>query len=97
MFGTKSALTLHLESGSCPSGLDRKSVARRVIELDTSRFITNGARLLTYGQDEYWATERCWNGEAYECYLCHSEMRTLHALNQHLRSPRHDQKIYKFV
>ncbi|KAJ6515271.1 hypothetical protein C8R45DRAFT_1058543 [Mycena sanguinolenta] len=37
---------------------------------------------------------RAWNGDAYECYLCHHEFRTLQDLNTHLASPRHQQKSY---
>ncbi|KAH8916944.1 zinc finger protein [Atractiella rhizophila] len=38
--------------------------------------------------------EYSWNGDAYECYLCHSEFRTLTSLNQHLASPRHADENY---
>ncbi|KAH9058050.1 hypothetical protein EDB87DRAFT_1532298, partial [Lactarius vividus] len=42
-----------------------------------------------------WATERSWNGRAYECFLCHSMSNTLDSLNRHLKSPAHGQKIYR--
>ena len=41
-----------------------------------------------------WATERAWNGLYYECYLCHRTFGSLDALNQHLDSPRHGDKLY---
>jgi hypothetical protein len=66
-------------------------------------FITNPSRLIGGPPGEYeplmsasaWATERSWNGMEYECFLCHSTFKTLDRLNQHLQSPRHDEKIYK--
>jgi len=96
MFVSKSALTLHLEGGACPSGIDRRIVNRQIVALDKTSMIANSSRLLTYDDSvQYGATDRAWNGYAFECYLCHAQMRTLVALNQHLRSPRHDQKIYQ--
>lgn len=38
------------------------------------------------------ATNRSWNGQAFECSLCRKQYRQLDHLNQHLRSPAHDQK-----
>ena len=34
-----------------------------------------------------WATERLWNGEAYECFLCDSEFKMLEQLNTALAEP----------
>ena len=73
-----------------------------VVRMDRNNVLTNPARLIS-GPDGYepatvtknWATERSWNGEAYECFLCHGTFRTLHALNAHLQSPRHQEKIYR--
>jgi hypothetical protein len=60
--------------------------------------ITDPSRLLTNGSASqevtYYATDASWNGSWYECYLCHGSYRTLASLNQHLASPRHQQKIY---
>ncbi|KAJ7447843.1 hypothetical protein FB451DRAFT_1534155 [Mycena latifolia] len=92
------ALVLHLESGKCASGSDRQFVNRRVREYDTQNLITDPARLLTGGAGgshvKYLATAATWNGSSYECYLCHGGYRSLAALNQHLASPRHEDKIY---
>ncbi|TDL14542.1 zinc finger protein, partial [Rickenella mellea] len=41
------------------------------------------------------ATSRSWNGHAFECFLCHGDFRTLHSLNAHLQSPKHQEKIYR--
>ncbi|EGN93768.1 hypothetical protein SERLA73DRAFT_126614 [Serpula lacrymans var. lacrymans S7.3] len=67
-FVSKSALVLHLESGKCQSGVDRRTVDRYV---------------------------PAWNGAFFECYLCHTEFRSLDALNQHLASPFHREKVYR--
>ena len=102
-FVSTAALTLHLESGTCPSGITRDKLNRIVVRADRDNYITDRSRLLTgpSGQNELpapstiWATERSWNGVAYECFLCNSTFRTLVHLNQHLKSPRHADKIYR--
>jgi len=101
-FISPAALTLHFESDTCPSGMTREQLNRRVVRADTNNYITNPSRLLTgpLGWNEppasttTWATELSWNGDAYECFLCNSEFGTLARLDQHLKSPRHDEKIY---
>jgi hypothetical protein len=101
-FVSFSALVLHFEAGTCPSGLTRDQLNRMVVRMDRNNAITNPARLIG-GPGGYspanvttsWATERSWNGYAYECFLCHNTFRTLHALNAHLQSPRHQEKIYR--
>ncbi|KAF8578657.1 hypothetical protein K439DRAFT_1663607 [Ramaria rubella] len=93
-FVSMAALVLHFESGTCPSGLNRAELNRLVVRMDRNNVITNPARLIS-GPDGYepatvtrtWATERSWNGSAYECFLCHGSYRTLYALNAHLQSP----------
>ncbi|KAG6332194.1 hypothetical protein ID866_6896 [Astraeus odoratus] len=97
-FVSKSALILHLESGSCRSGANRRLVNDYVRRMDHTNIITDPSRLLTAGEDDkvdYIATEASWNGRAYECVLCHSCFRKLVDLNRHLASPRHQSKIYK--
>lgn len=45
----------------------------------------------------YRATNRSWNGVAFECPLCDREFTHLSQLNQHLSSPKHtkrDEKLY---
>ncbi|KAI5118107.1 hypothetical protein M0805_003461 [Coniferiporia weirii] len=102
-FISVSALILHAESGTCPSGVTRSTVDAFVARLDRQNVITNPARMITgpYGhqtppaEPEYWATERSWNGYAYECFLCDSTFRTLWSLDAHLKSPRHRERIYR--
>ncbi|KAG8699116.1 hypothetical protein FRC08_005496 [Ceratobasidium sp. 394] len=50
--------------------------------------------MITGSTESYQATQRAWNGQNYECYLCHKEFRSLNALNQHLASPLHEQATY---
>lgn len=99
-FVSGAALLLHLESGKCPSRITRDQVNRVAAKYDTNHVITNPARMIAYheggsGSVPTWATERSWNGSMYECFLCHRECRTLDALNQHLASPAHEEKMYR--
>ncbi|OAX39223.1 hypothetical protein K503DRAFT_792087 [Rhizopogon vinicolor AM-OR11-026] len=97
-FINKSALALHLESGSCRSGVDRRFIDNFVRNNDRSNAITNPARLITAGERgnvQLIATKQSWNGRAYECVLCHSQFRDLTDLNRHLASPRHQEKVYR--
>ncbi|KAA1478130.1 hypothetical protein DENSPDRAFT_787681 [Dentipellis sp. KUC8613] len=101
-FVSGSALVLHFESGTCPSGLTRQELNRLVVRADRNNLITNPSRLIA-GSDgarappitKTWATERSWNGYAYECFLCNRCFGTLVSLNKHLQSPRHEEKIYR--
>ncbi|OJA11866.1 hypothetical protein AZE42_03271 [Rhizopogon vesiculosus] len=97
-FINKSALALHLESGSCQSGVDRRFIDNFVRNNDRNNVITNPARLITAGERgnvQLIATKQSWNGRAYECVLCHSQFRELTDLNRHLASPRHQEKVYR--
>ena len=102
-FLSNAALVLHFESGTCPSRMTRVQLNRFVVRADTNNYITNPARLLTgpLGRSEpptpavMWATELSFNGTAFECFLCQSTFTTLARLNQHLQSPRHEDKIYR--
>lgn len=63
--------------------------------MDRNNVITKPMLMMPgYDNEEMIATERAWNGQYYECYLCDREFNTLPALNQHVRSPAHEQKIY---
>src|SRR5260221_3752390 len=102
-FVSNAALVLHFESGTCPSRMTREGLNRFVVRADTNNYITNPARLLTgpLGRSEppapavTWATELSVNRTAYECFLCRSTITMLARLNQHLQSPRHEDKIYR--
>ncbi|ESK85451.1 proteophosphoglycan 5 [Moniliophthora roreri MCA 2997] len=99
-FVSNSALVLHLENGGCPSGVDRATVNRVVRQYDRNNVITDPSRLIAGARGleqttKYSASEAAWNGRAYECYLCHKGYRSLNALNQHLASPAHQEKVYR--
>ena len=87
-----------MESGSCVSGVDRNAVDRFVRHHDKNHVITDPSRMITAGdpkrETRLYATPAAWNGAYYECYLCHNTYRSLAALNQHLGSPRHMEKLY---
>jgi hypothetical protein len=93
-FVSWSAMILHLEAGSRRSGITRAEINRFIAERDRQNIITNPRRMIQYDDDygtstEYMASERAWNGTAYECYFCGSCFHTLGSLNQHIASPRH--------
>lgn len=93
-------MTLHLEQGTCVSGMNRALVNERVVALDRNNIITNPSRLIEGGSapptaTTYLATERSYNGRDYECYLCEREFSALRSLNAHLNSPRHQERIYR--
>lgn len=97
-YATASGVTIHLESGTCSSGMNRQKINAAIQSLDRNHIITN--RQITMpgyenSNTKTIATERAWNGYAYECYLCHREFNQLNGLNQHLSSPAHEQKIYR--
>jgi hypothetical protein len=83
--------------------MTREQLNRLVVRADTNNYITNPNHLLTGPLGHYeprpstvmWATDRAWNGWAFECFLCHSTFATLVDLNKHLQSPRHEEKIYR--
>ncbi len=88
---------MHLESGSCKSGLNRQKINNIIRCLDRNNVITE--RLITYpGQWESAgdtiATEAAWDGGCYRCYFCSRGFSHLRGLNQHLSSGAHDQDNY---
>ncbi|KAG2358728.1 hypothetical protein BDR07DRAFT_1452608 [Suillus spraguei] len=96
-FINKSDLILHLESGSCRSGVDRRDIDKWVRNNDRTNLITNPARFIAADERanvKHIATEQSWNGRAYECVLCHAQFQTLRDLNRHLASPRHEEKAH---
>lgn len=98
-FVTEAHLVLHCESGGCPSGVTRRAVNKVVASIDRGNIITDPRRMIQESSNspitQTWATGRSWNGEAYECFLCHKEFQSLTSLNQHLQSPAHEDNIYR--
>ncbi|OCH88552.1 hypothetical protein OBBRIDRAFT_80325 [Obba rivulosa] len=100
-FISVAALVHHWESGACRSGVTREIVDRGAATLDARGIVTNHARFLE-GPDspgerilDDIVTKKAWNGRAYECCICHRTYQSLGALNAHLQSPAHSQKIYR--
>ncbi|KIK69147.1 hypothetical protein GYMLUDRAFT_53628 [Collybiopsis luxurians FD-317 M1] len=97
-FKMVSAIAQHIESGGCHSKINRHTVTRAVQSLNLiptisiNRRITGGSTVRTI---TYVASERAFNGRAYECYLCHRAFNTLNSLNTHLSSPAHDSKEFR--
>ncbi|OOQ90548.1 zinc finger protein [Penicillium brasilianum] len=96
-FVTASGLVHHIESGACPQApvLDRATIIRMVQQSDPHGIITNKAiEAPEQTAVQYQATSRAYNGTYWECYICHKFFNTSQALNQHLNSPVHRQKMY---
>ncbi|KAF2655846.1 hypothetical protein K491DRAFT_562853, partial [Lophiostoma macrostomum CBS 122681] len=96
-FATATGITHHLETGSCPNArnLNHATILAEIRKRDPNHLITK--KLLTYhspSSSTIQATSSTWNGDGYECYLCHREFNSLSALNQHVNSPAHRQKVY---
>ena len=74
-FISHAALVLHFELGTCPSSMTRERLNSLVVRADMYNYITNSSRLLTVGRYEppapavTWATDRSWNGYAYQGFL----------------------------
>ncbi|PYH80884.1 hypothetical protein BO82DRAFT_384113 [Aspergillus uvarum CBS 121591] len=96
-FTTASGVAHHLETGSCTCAphLNRESIHDLVRCLDKQGKITN--KLLEWHASdtgECLVSSNAYNGSAWECYICHRTFKTSSALNQHLNSPTHKQRIY---
>lgn len=96
-------LVAHLESGACRSKFNREQINQIAVDLDKTNVITNPARLVQGPEGPAppkraitsLATSLSFNGKGFECSLCHREFVTLAALNSHIASPVHDEKIYR--
>ncbi|KAF3064255.1 putative zinc finger protein [Daldinia childiae] len=94
-YTTATGLTHHLEGGHCPqaSFLNRDEIFRVVRAKDPTGILSK--KLIGWhGSSTYEASDQTWNGHAFECYFCHRDFVNLHALNQHLNSPAHQQSMY---
>ncbi|KAF3392826.1 hypothetical protein F1880_008543 [Penicillium rolfsii] len=97
-FVSASGVSHHLETGSCANAknLNRESIAKLVRRADPNGIITN-KQIEWHDQgaaSTYTATNAAYNGQAWECYMCHREFMSSRALNQHANSPVHQQSIY---
>ncbi len=83
--------------GTCPnSDLNRTKINQMVQRMDRNNIITRPMLTMPgYESVEIIATERSWNGSGYACYLCNKQFASLQSLNNHLKSPVHEQSIYR--
>ncbi|KAJ5579448.1 uncharacterized protein N7459_005433 [Penicillium hispanicum] len=75
--------------------MNRETILRMVRRCDPGGMITN--RQIKWYEEEnvqYEATDYAFNGQLWECYLCHREFHQRKSLDQHLNSPTHQQKVY---
>ncbi|KAL4892364.1 hypothetical protein BDV59DRAFT_202865 [Aspergillus ambiguus] len=97
-YTTVSGLTHHLERGACPNApnVNREAIHRFVSSRDPGGTITN-KQIAWRDEDSavYNATDCCFNGDSWECYICHREFCTKNSLNSHLNSPTHKQSVYR--
>ncbi|KAL4779081.1 hypothetical protein BJX76DRAFT_365554 [Aspergillus varians] len=96
-YTTASGLSHHLETSACPNApfLSREKIYHMVRGRDPHGVITH--KQIGWKEEEnaqYSANFHSWNGDGYECYLCHREFRSVHSLNQHLNSSTHKQQVY---
>lgn len=97
-FVSASGLSHHLETGSCPraANLNRKTIHHMLQQVDVSGVVTN--KQIEWHKEEphitYSASDRAFNGDAWECYMCHRRFSLRNGLNQHLNSPVHQQRVY---
>ncbi|KAK0189392.1 hypothetical protein F5146DRAFT_1224518 [Armillaria mellea] len=96
-FKAPSEIAAHIESGGCNPNINRHHVCAAIHAMHISPPITITRRIEGPVDPvvHFSATERAFNGKAYECYLCHAEFSTLRSLNLHLNSLVHDANEFK--
>jgi len=95
MFTNLTGVCLHLESGACPSGINRQKIDQYCREVDPNHVFTNKQiGWHSHCSTTTLATGAAWDGSWYRCYLCQKGFAQLNGLNQHLGSPVHRQKVY---
>ncbi|ODA81298.1 hypothetical protein RJ55_04263 [Drechmeria coniospora] len=94
-FTTAGGLCHHVESGSCSVAdhLNRRRLHKVVQSVDPNGWVSKDAHPRS-GPYEREPDERAWNGDEYECHICHAEFGKLSSLSQHLSSPVHQQPLY---
>lgn len=98
-------MMLHLEGGGCPSGVDYRHVDARVREMDVGNLVTRPLIGWREEEEEEDTTDYGNVAVSYESYdasrgvwccpLCPKGFRTAGAVNAHLRSGCHAQKLYR--
>ena len=95
-FTNLTGVCLHLESGSCTSGVNREMINEYCREVDSNHVFTNKQTEWYDGASSTTniASQASWDGSFYRCYFCTKGFNKLSSLNQHLASPAHEQRIY---
>ncbi|KAH8092223.1 hypothetical protein BXZ70DRAFT_464608 [Cristinia sonorae] len=96
-------LALHFDSGSCSGGITRHNLNRYVLSKKRYHVIVDPTQLekrrdgtyLPPNTNEESDTSEAWDGDAFDCVLCHKEFGSRTALAAHLQSAAHAQKIYR--
>ncbi|KAI0890242.1 uncharacterized protein GGS22DRAFT_10905 [Annulohypoxylon maeteangense] len=85
-FVSATGLAHHLEGGRCTAApLNRDMVYKAVRSKDPDGVLTK--KLIGWtGSPTYEVNGNSWNGDAWECYLCHRDFVSRNGLNQHLNS-----------
>ena len=80
--------------------MTRHKVDKQVHEMDRRGVVTDRRRI-GYGEWEpepdIWASDAAWNGQAFECYFCDKEYKSLGGLNGHItqiHAPERTEDIY---
>ncbi|KAK0433203.1 hypothetical protein EV421DRAFT_1718777 [Armillaria borealis] len=96
-FKAPSEIASHIESGGCNPNINRHHVSAAIHAMHISPPITITRRIEGPINPvvNFSATDRAFNGKAYEYYLCHAEFSTLQSPNLHLNSPVHDANEFK--
>ncbi|KAJ5494559.1 Zinc finger C2H2 [Penicillium fimorum] len=96
-FVTASGVSHHLESGSCPQaqGLNRDKIHRIIQQLDPNGIVCK-KQIAWHGEENmsYSVTDSAWNGHCWVCYICKRGFNSRRALESHVNSPVHKEKVY---
>ncbi|OAR04580.1 hypothetical protein LLEC1_02190 [Akanthomyces lecanii] len=91
---TATGLAHHLEMNACPNATTNRDIMYNYVRGKDPNGIISKKLLEWQGSATYEASERTWNGDGYECYLCHRDFNSLRGLNQHINSAAHQQALY---
>ncbi|KAI0325953.1 hypothetical protein GY45DRAFT_1329537 [Cubamyces sp. BRFM 1775] len=101
-FVSVAALLIHLESGTCVSGISLEDVVRAAVHVDHEHVVTVAdanknackGRYGIYGSLQEVESKTKWNGRRYGCPLCGKSTTSLLSMRAHMRSPVHIEKIF---